>query len=274
MSELTARVIGADGRMGKEHVAAFQECGVDIVEGDADIVSIASPDNTHAEYVLKALKRGSHVFCEKPIATNPKDLGKIVNMAETEGLAVWQHFPLRYQPIFNQIAQAVDDNYFGEIYRIEASYNWGRTDKLFYGWRAGDPDYSLILGGMIHMIDLVAWMRGSLDIEHGTVFGTGLSTPGFDNYDTAVASAITTDGVICVFTVDGGRGVKGHNHRLLIHGSKGGRTVVNHEPTDKRAMIRDFVDHLQRGDYQLKGLAASIWANYFEDQLQSKEILV
>ncbi|KKK78418.1 hypothetical protein LCGC14_2843790, partial [marine sediment metagenome] len=54
MSDLTATVIGASGRMGREHVAAYEACGFEItskLRPPLDIISIASPDSDHAGLV-------------------------------------------------------------------------------------------------------------------------------------------------------------------------------------------------------------------------------
>ena len=44
---------------------------------------------------------------------------------------------------------------FGEIYYFEGDYLYGRVNKLNYGWRGKDPNYSVTLGGGIHLIDLM-----------------------------------------------------------------------------------------------------------------------
>ena len=255
MPRLTAKVIGADGNMGREHVAAYQECGVDIVDIRPDIVSIASPDNTHGEYVIEALKQGCHVFCEKPLVTSMAQMERILDLRG--GRAVWQHFPLRYQPIFMNLKNKIDD--YGKIYRVEASYNWGRTHKLSETWRT--KDYSLVTGGMIHMLDIVEFITGQGALP-ATALGVNFSAPEYDAPDTVTALCELEEGGIGVFTVDGGTGVDFHHHRLTIHGTKGGITVVNREKTDKRAAIHDFVGRLEAGysdTVGFKAAAAAVW---------------
>lgn len=256
MPGLTAKVIGADGNMGREHVAAFTDAGVQIVDINPDIISIASPDNTHGDYVLEAVLKNQHVFCEKPLVTSREQMSKIFN-AKAPDLCVWQNFPLRYQPLFTSLKDKLPD--FGDIYRIEASYNWGRTHKLFESWRNRDPDYSLVMGGMIHMIDLVTWLT-DMDVEVVCVQGVNMSAPGYEGLDTISAFCRLENGGICNFIVDGGTGVKDHNHRLTIHGNRGGITVVNREPTNKRAAIYDFVECLEKKDHFCTGMYPTVLA--------------
>ena len=243
MSDLTAVVIGASGRMGREHVAAYEACGVSLVDRiDAKIISIATPDKYHAGQAQGALIMGEHVFCEKPLYTDSLAGEEILE--EVYDYHVGQNFPLRHQPIFTDLK----DRDFGEIYRIEASYNWGRTYKLFEGWRAEDPNYSLVMGGLIHMVDLVIWLTG-LDMEVISAIGCNKSAPGFPNHDTVTAQCRLSNGGVCNLTVDGGTAAGGlHYHSLQVHGTKDGADCVNLAKTDKQACIKEFVRKIRAGE--------------------------
>lgn len=252
MSELlTAYVIGASGRMGQEHVAAYEACGVEVVEGCGKIYSIATPDQHHERDVMDAMTlpccdKVEYIFCEKPIATQYVGLAVIKRVLVTKlksSVHLGQNFPLRHQPIFAKLK----DYDFGEIYRIEASYNWGRTHKLFEGWRAEDPNYSLVMGGLIHMVDLVIWLTG-LDMEVVSAIGCNKSAPGFPNHDTVTAQCRLSNGGVCNLTVDGGTGVGTHCHQLTISGTKSAVVSLNSEETDKQACIKEFVRRIRAGE--------------------------
>lgn len=63
-----------------------------------DAVSINSWPNTHAEYALKAIEAGCHVFMEKPIATNIKDAEKVVATARAANRKLVLGYILRVHP--------------------------------------------------------------------------------------------------------------------------------------------------------------------------------
>ena len=55
----------------------------DIIENDdINTVFIATRHDSHAHYVMKALKAGKHVFTEKPLCLNEDELGQIAEILQ------------------------------------------------------------------------------------------------------------------------------------------------------------------------------------------------
>src|SRR5215470_169371 len=50
-----------------------------------DIVSVNTLPDTHAEFAIKAMEAGAHVFLEKPIADNIADAERVVETAGRTG---------------------------------------------------------------------------------------------------------------------------------------------------------------------------------------------
>ena len=149
-------VLGSNGQMGRKHCEAYDGLGHKIVgaEDSPDIVSIATPDQSHARQVIAALKAGRHVFCEKPVSHVPFDLWRIKRLAGKGRSKLGVNLPLRYTPKFADIIVRVSLGELGTIYAIEAAYNWGRRWKLKEGWRAACRPYSYMAAGGIHMMDV------------------------------------------------------------------------------------------------------------------------
>ena len=63
-----------------------------------DAVSINTWPNTHAEYAIKAMESGAHVFLEKPIATNIEDAEKVVATARATNKKLVLGYILRVHP--------------------------------------------------------------------------------------------------------------------------------------------------------------------------------
>jgi predicted dehydrogenase len=63
-----------------------------------DAVLIASPDPLHHEQVLAALKRGLHVFCEKPLCYSPGDIDEIISARDRAKRVVQVGYMKRFDP--------------------------------------------------------------------------------------------------------------------------------------------------------------------------------
>jgi predicted dehydrogenase len=54
----------------------------DAMEKDIDAVVVATPDHTHAVAAMAAIKRGKHVYCEKPLAHSIGEVRALMNAAK------------------------------------------------------------------------------------------------------------------------------------------------------------------------------------------------
>ena len=61
-------------------------------------MSINSWPNTHAEYAIKAINAGAHVFMEKPLATNIADAEAVVKLAREKNKKLVLGYILRVHP--------------------------------------------------------------------------------------------------------------------------------------------------------------------------------
>lgn len=124
-----------------------------------DAVVIASHDWDHGEMVLAALDRGLHVFAEKPIAVSRPELEAIANSLRSRPhLRLTTNTLLRRSPRFMWLKDAVVRGEFGGLVHMQGDYLYGRLIKLTRGWRGSRDDYSVTLGGTVHMIDLLLWL--------------------------------------------------------------------------------------------------------------------
>lgn len=55
-------------------------------DSDLDIVHVCSPNDTHREVVLEAIRRGIHVYCEKPVAPDYESAKEIQAALSGPGL--------------------------------------------------------------------------------------------------------------------------------------------------------------------------------------------
>jgi len=183
------------------------------------VVSIASYDDHHFAQILRALRAGKHVFAEKPICLTPSELREIREAWRASGRRLSTNTILRSSPRFQWLKAAVADGTLGRLYCIEADYVYGRLSKLTDGWRGRIPGYSAILGGGIHLVDLILWLTGERPIDV-VGFGSGLASrhTAFKGNDLVLALLRFPSGLLVKIGANFAS-VHPHFHRFLAYGT-------------------------------------------------------
>tara|TARA_B100000963_G_scaffold359660_1_gene387658 strand:+ start:21950 stop:22936 length:987 start_codon:yes stop_codon:yes gene_type:complete len=197
-----------------------------ILDPSIDVVSIASYDEYHAKHVIDALDAGKHVFVEKPICLTSKELDSISEAylrACNRGskLLLSSNFILRQEERFIRLKRRIDDGELGDIFSVEGNYDYGRVDKLVFGWRAKTPGYSVMHGGGIHILDLCQWITGfpyspkSALTNKSVTCGTDFCPP-----DTILSIGKFGDNIIGKIGANFGSQTK-HFHQIKVYGTRG-----------------------------------------------------
>jgi len=136
----------------------------DIIENDdINTIFITTRHDSHAHYVLEALKTGKHIFVEKPLCLRIEELEDIKNRYELSAMS-YQHLIVGYNRRFSPLIQIVKDE-IGEgpmamIYRVNAGAipreSWIQ-DPEFGGGR--------IIGEVCHFVDTLTFLSGSLPVS-------------------------------------------------------------------------------------------------------------
>lgn len=186
-----------------------------------NLICIASYDNHHADQIISSLKKKINVFVEKPMCQNFKQLTEIKKNLKRSGAKFTCNFVLRHHPKFLKTYDLINSGKLGKIYLIDAEYNYGRLNKILYGWRSKIPFYSVIQGGAIHMIDLILWLSKSIPIKT-VATGNKIVTKNtnFKFLDNVVSLIRFKNGLNAKVTANFGC-VMPHDHTLKIYGTKG-----------------------------------------------------
>ena len=153
-----ARLRQAGDRLGIERrTADYREITED---PSIDVISICSYDDVHAEQAISAFRNGKHVMIEKPVAQTKPEADAVVAAWRESGKLVTSNLILRRSPRFVELKQRVDAGDLGDVFLLEGDYIHNIDYKLASGWRGRLTHYSPILGGAIHLIDLMWWLKG------------------------------------------------------------------------------------------------------------------
>lgn len=85
---------------------------------NVDIVYIATPHNSHIDYLCKALNAGKHILCEKAITLNSAELDKAMKLAEEKGLVLAEAMTIFHCPVYRQLDEIILSGKLGALKTI------------------------------------------------------------------------------------------------------------------------------------------------------------
>ena len=135
-------------------------------------VVIATRHNLHAAQVIRALERGKHVFCEKPLCLTEEELDAIqTSYGSVASCRLMVGFNRRFAPMIQQLRAFLEQAHgsFTMQYRVNAG-------PLPADHWVNDPEQGggRILGEMCHFVDLLSFICSSNPIS---VQAKGASSP-------------------------------------------------------------------------------------------------
>lgn len=93
----------------------------DEMENQIDAVAISTPDHTHYHPVMRALRAGKHVYCEKPLAHSVAECRIITDTAAEKKLATQIGAQRHVYANMHRVVELIKS---GAIGKVETVYSW------------------------------------------------------------------------------------------------------------------------------------------------------
>lgn len=87
-----------------------------------DLVYVASPHETHFDYVKAALEHKKHVLCEKPLALKKSQAQELFDLAAENNLILFEGLKTAHCPGFNKLLGVACSGKIGTVKNIEACF--------------------------------------------------------------------------------------------------------------------------------------------------------
>lgn len=145
----------------------------------ADVVILTTPPGFRPIHFEEAVRQGKHIFMEKPVATDPAGIKRVLDAAEIakqKKLNVVVGLQRRYQNSYRELFKK--KNLIGDITSAQVWWNndgvwvnkrkYGQTEMeyqmrnwYYFNWLCGDH----ITEQHIHNIDVVNWFKGAYPVK-------------------------------------------------------------------------------------------------------------
>lgn len=206
-----------------------RDINVALHDQEIKAVLICSPSPLHAPQIISAAQAGKHIFCEKPISTDVKQIKLALLAVKKAQVKLQVGFNRRFDPNFAKIKQLVTENSIGKPHLLRIT---SRDPKV------PPAEFLKTSGGMfvdmtIHDFDMARFLMAS-EIEEVYANANVLINPIFaecDDIDTAIINLKFANGSLGV--IDNSRqAVYGYDQRIEVFGSEGAVHADNKKPTN------------------------------------------
>jgi predicted dehydrogenase len=136
----------------------------EIIENQAvNVINVCNPNIEHQETVIKALKAGKHVYCEKPLAAGEDEAEEILKSLDQHHLVTQMAFQYRFLPATMRAKELITSGKLGRILSFRACYlhSGSVNPSKPIGWKqekAAGGGALLDLGS--HVLDLMYYLMG------------------------------------------------------------------------------------------------------------------
>jgi myo-inositol 2-dehydrogenase / D-chiro-inositol 1-dehydrogenase len=183
-----------------------------------EAVVIATPTNTHVEYLTRAANAGKAIYCEKPIGLDYDEAARAVTAVRKTGVPVMLGFNRRFDASHAAVKQAIEDGEVGKIEIVQLTSRGPQPPPI---------EYVKVSGGQmrdqtIHFFDLLRWLTNDEPVEvyaiGGALVSAAIGKAG--DVDTSIVSIRMASGALC--QIDSSRrAAYGYDERIEVFGSEG-----------------------------------------------------
>ena len=136
-------------------------------DSEVEGVFIFTPNRFHYEIGMKALKKGKHVFCEKPIANTYLQALEMANEAKKQNVILNIGVGNRYNGVVETLANYVKEGKFGNIYHVYCSF---RGFRCIPGLGGAFTSKEASGGGVlidwgVHFFDIISYVLGGVKLK-------------------------------------------------------------------------------------------------------------
>jgi UDP-N-acetylglucosamine 3-dehydrogenase len=128
-----------------------------------DAVYLCTPTVDHRLMAVAALRRGCHVFCEKPVALSVEEVAEMCSEARRNARLLVVGYNRRFSPTYRRLKRFSEENRINLLLLEKIRGTFVNTSKGDYSHRAAREARTLgpeVMEFGVHFVDLAKWIGG------------------------------------------------------------------------------------------------------------------
>lgn len=157
---------------------AYESYQAMLADPKIDAVSVLTPNFTHAEISIAALKAGKHVLCEKPMATTLADCEAMAETARQTGKKLMIAQNQRLTAAHQKAKELLDSGIIGDIVTFRTTFshsgadNWSVDGRNSWFMDKSRSRFGAMADLGVHKTDLMVYLLGTGIAKASAVIGT------------------------------------------------------------------------------------------------------
>ena len=133
-----------------------------LLASGVEAIMVLSPDDTHHDVAVAALRAGVPVFCEKPLATTIAHCDDVLATAYQTRTRLYVGHNMRHMPVVRQLRDVIASGRIGAVRSVWCRHFVGHGgDFYFRDWHADRRrSTGLLLQKGAHDLDVIHWLAG------------------------------------------------------------------------------------------------------------------
>ncbi|XP_076095101.1 myo-inositol 2-dehydrogenase-like isoform X2 [Mytilus galloprovincialis] len=134
------------------------------------MVVICVPTGLHKEFIMKSLKAGKHVFCEKPLCITVEDVKDCYGEAKRQGKTLLCALNRRFDKQFAQAGLLAKKGAFGKIRTVKMESRDNQTNLEYFAHNKGEePEFCTAIGSHTSVLSEGFQSYGEYDTAMGLI---------------------------------------------------------------------------------------------------------
>ncbi len=187
---------------------------------EIDLVTVAIPNDLHAQVTIDAARAGKHVICEKPLCKTLEEADQMIDECKHHDVLLLYAEELLFAPKYVRAKTLIDEGAFGDVFMAkQAEEHYGPHMPWF--WDVNRSGGGVLLDMGCHSLEYTRWVLGKPKVKSvSATLGTFVHGDKTQGEDHSVV-VVEYEGNKMAVAENSWAKLGGVDDRVEIYGSKG-----------------------------------------------------
>jgi len=131
---------------------------------DIDVITVAIPNDLHAQVTIDAARAGKHVICEKPLCKTLAEADQMIEECRTHGVLLLYAEELLFAPKYVRAKTLIDEGALGKVF-VAKQWEEHSGPHMPWFWDVNRSGGGVLLDMGCHSIEYTRWVLGKPPVK-------------------------------------------------------------------------------------------------------------